>query len=271
MVNVGLLHPGDMGTFLGSAILAAGHDVLWVGEGRSPATRARAETARFVDIGSLAGLVRAAPVIISVCPPESALEVAGSVADAGFPGLYVDVNAVSARTVRSIAELLPVVVDAAVIGGPTTDDAVLHLAGARAVDAAAIFDPTVVRTQLHDGPLGTASTLKACYAASSKAVTALLLAARAAARASGVEDALVAEWARTTPDVLDRSDSSLRRIGAKAWRFEGEMTEAADVFAGLGAPDGFSVAAAEVFSRLADLRDASYTPADVLDRIARSP
>jgi hypothetical protein len=49
------------------------------------------------------------------------------------------------------------------------------------------------------------------------------------------------------------------------------MTEAADVFDGAGVPSGFSSAAAEVFARLADLRDVSYVPADVLTRVAKSP
>jgi 3-hydroxyisobutyrate dehydrogenase-like beta-hydroxyacid dehydrogenase len=266
-MRVGLLHPGAMGAFLGSGIAAIGHDVVWASEGRSAATRERA--AGFADVSSLAELVRTADVIISVCPPESALDVADAVAVLGFSGLYVDANAVSARTVQSIAALLPEVVDGAVIGGPSSDDAMLHLAGDRAVEAAALFDPAVVRTQVQDGGIGTASTIKACFAASSKAVTALLLATRAAAHAAGVEDVLVAEWARTMPDVLRRSDSSLRQIGAKAWRFGGEMREAADVFDSVGVPSGFSRAAAEVFGRLADLRDLPYGPDDVLERIAR--
>jgi 3-hydroxyisobutyrate dehydrogenase-like beta-hydroxyacid dehydrogenase len=258
-----------MGAFLGSGIASAGHEVVWAGEGRSAATRSRA--AGFTDVGSIAGLVGSTPVIISICPPESALELARAVADNGFAGLYVDANAVSARTVQAIAELLPEVVDGAVIGGPSSRAAVLHLAGQRSAELATLFDPAVVQTMLHDGPVGTASTLKACYAASSKAVTALLLAARAAARSAGVEDALLAEWARTMPDVVQRSDSTLRQIGAKAWRFGPEMTEAADVFDGFGVPDGFSRAAAEVYARLADLQEIPYTPDDVLDRIARSP
>jgi 3-hydroxyisobutyrate dehydrogenase-like beta-hydroxyacid dehydrogenase len=257
-----------MGGFLGSGIASAGHDVVWASEGRSAATRARADA--FTDAGSLEQLVRTADAIISVCPPASALDVARAVAGCGFAGLYVDANAVSVRTVRAIDELLPDVVDGAVIGGPSSDGAMMHLAGDRAAEAADLFDPAVVPTRLHAGPVGTASTVKACYAASSKAVTAVLLAARAAARTAGVEDVLLAEWARTMPEVVARSDSSLRHIGAKAWRFGPEMTEAADVFNGLGVPDGFSLAAAEVFTRLADLRDMPYTPGDVLDRIMTS-
>ena len=268
-MRVGLLHPGAMGAFLGAGLASAGHEVLWAGHGRSPATRARA--AGYTDVGSIDEIVHSAAAIVSICPPEIALEVAGSVADLGFDGLYVDANAVSVRTVRAIDALLPDVVDASVIGGPSTDSAVLHLAGKRALDAAAMFDPAIVHTRLHDGPVGTASTLKACYAASSKAVTALLLATRAAARGGGVEDALLAEWERTMPEVVGRSDASLGQIGAKAWRFGAEMLEAADVFDGLGVPSGFSRAAAEVYERLADLRDIPYSPADVLDRVAGIP
>jgi len=245
-----------MGAFLGSGLASAGHEVVWASHGRSGQTRTRA--AAFTDVGSLGEVVRTAPVIISVCPPESALQVARAVAGLGFTGLYLDANAVSARTVQAIADLLPDVLDGAVIGGPSTEEAVLHVAGGRAADAAAIFDPAVVRTEIHEGTVGTASTLKACYAASTKAVTALLLATRAAARAAGVEDVLVAEWARTMPEVLSRSDSSLQSIGAKAWRFSAEMDEAGDVFDDRGVPSGFSRAAAEVFARLADLRDVPY-------------
>ncbi len=266
-MKVGLLHPGAMGTFLGSGITAAGHEVLWAGQKRSAATRDRA--AGFTDVGSLAELVRTSDVIISVCPPESALEVAGAVAGLGFSGLYVDANAVSARTLRVISASLPHVVDGAVIGGPSSDDAMLHLAGDRALEVAALFDPTVVRAQVHDGGIGTASTIKVCYAASSKAVTALLLTARAAAHKAGVEEVLLAEWARTMPDTVHRSDNSLRQIGAKAWRFGGEMSEAANGFDDLGAPSGFSHAAAEVYARLADLRDVPYGPDEVLERITR--
>ena len=266
-MKIGVLHPGAMGAFLGSGLVAGGHDVVWASDGRSAATAARA--AGFRDVGTLPALVRSANAIVSVCPPESALDVALAVGATGFAGLYVDANAVSARTVQEIETIFPAVVDGAVIGGPSTDDAVLHLSGGRAGEAGALFDPRVVRTRVHDGPVGTASTVKACYAASSKAVTALLLAARAAARRAGLEEVLVGEWARTMPDALERTERSLGQIGAKAWRFGAEMTEAADVFDGLGVPSGFSRAAGEVFDRLADLRDVPYTPADVLTRLAR--
>jgi hypothetical protein len=38
-----------------------------------------------------------------------------------------------------------------------------------------------------------------------------------------------------------------RRLDGKAWRWAGEMQEAAATLAELGVPDGFSLAAAEVY------------------------
>src|SRR5580700_4507546 len=105
--TVGLLHPGEMGAAVGQCLAAAGHRVLWVPEGRSAASAARAAAAGLTAAsGGLAGLVREADVIVSVCPPHAALGVARQVAlalpGAGFCGVYADANAVSPATAREI-------------------------------------------------------------------------------------------------------------------------------------------------------------------------
>lgn len=264
MTTVGLLHPGQMGAFLGGAVLAAGHEVLWVGASRSGATRARA--AAFTEVVDLVELAGRTDIVLSVCPPGAALEVAAALAAAGFSGRYVDANAVSPATMDRVADLLPEVdvIDGAVIGGPSSDDAVLHLAGPGADAAAHLFDPATLTVRVLDGPFGSASALKACYALTSKAVTAALLTAHAAAETSGVAPELVAEWERTQPGVADRVAGAQRRIGGKAWRFGAEMAEAAAYLRSAGLPDGFSAAAADVFDRLAPLRDTpDADPADV--------
>src|ERR1700731_2094974 len=105
MSEVGLLHPGEMGAAVGQCLAAAGHRVLWVPEGRSTASAARAAAAGLTaaTVG-LAGLVREADVIVSVVPPHAALGLARQVA--GFGGVYVDANAVSPATAREIATLV---------------------------------------------------------------------------------------------------------------------------------------------------------------------
>jgi len=82
---VGVLHPGEMGAAVGAELTRAGTMVVWASEGRSEATRARAGEARLEDVGSVDELRRASDVILSICPPHGALEVAHSVA--GFAGL----------------------------------------------------------------------------------------------------------------------------------------------------------------------------------------
>src|SRR2546425_1087536 len=63
---------------------------------------AGAEAAGLPDTGSLADLVGRADLVLCICPPEAAREVAASVVAAGFAGLYVDANAVSPATAAAI-------------------------------------------------------------------------------------------------------------------------------------------------------------------------
>ncbi|HEY5296062.1 MAG TPA: DUF1932 domain-containing protein [Gaiellaceae bacterium] len=51
---VGVLHPGAMGSAVGDALCACGHEVLWASEGRSAETRERA--AGFRDVRTVAEL-----------------------------------------------------------------------------------------------------------------------------------------------------------------------------------------------------------------------
>jgi 3-hydroxyisobutyrate dehydrogenase-like beta-hydroxyacid dehydrogenase len=69
--TIGLLHPGEMGAAVGRCLAGAGHRVLWVPEGRGPASAARAEAAevyrryspaeRAGDEAGLDALVRNSP------------------------------------------------------------------------------------------------------------------------------------------------------------------------------------------------------------------
>src|SRR5579862_4343203 len=116
--TVGLLHPGEMGAAVGQCLVAAGHRVLWLPEGRSPASAARAAAAGLTAAASgLAGLVGEADVIMSVVPPHAALDVARQVAGSGFGGVYVDANAVAPATALEIAGIVGAgYVDGGIIG-----------------------------------------------------------------------------------------------------------------------------------------------------------
>jgi 3-hydroxyisobutyrate dehydrogenase-like beta-hydroxyacid dehydrogenase len=240
-VIVGLLHPGEMGAAIGDALRAGGHDVIWASEGRSEDTRARATGLR--DVGTLDALVAEAELILSVCPPHAALEVAR--ATQFFAGTYVDANAVSPMRAAEVAALHPRFVDGGIIGPPphAAGDTRLYLSGAQAADVARLFSGSIVDARV----VPDASALKMAYAAWSKGTAALLLAVRDVARHFGIEDALADEWRLSQPELFERLASAERSAAKKGWRWVGEMEEIADTFEAAGDPDGFHRAAAEVY------------------------
>jgi 3-hydroxyisobutyrate dehydrogenase-like beta-hydroxyacid dehydrogenase len=240
-VIVGLLHPGAMGAALGDALQTGSHEVLWASEGRSPATRARAAGLR--DVGTIDALVDESELLLSVCPPHAALDVAA--VTGGFGGLYVDANAISPATAQEAAAFHARFVDGGIVGSPPRrpGTTTLYLSGDEAPAVAALFEGSVVATRI----VADASALKMTYAAWSKGTAALLLAIRDVARANGVWDDLQAEWRESAPELPARLEAAERSAAEKGWRWIGEMEEIADTFAAAGAPDGFHRAAAEVY------------------------
>ncbi len=266
MTTIGLLHPGDMGSVVGACAVAGGSRVLWASEGRSAGTRDRAAAAGLEDAGQLAAVVAGSDVVVSVCPPHAALDLARAVVALRFFGLFVDANAVSPATAREIGAAVEaggaVFVDGGLIGPPprAAGTTRLYLSGREAKRAAALFDGTRLETiAMSDAP-GAASALKMAYAAYTKGVSALLMGVRALAAAEGVDDALLAEWHRSQPDLPKRSESAARDNARKAWRFVGEMEEITATFEAAGLPGDFHGAAAEIYRRLAIYKDATTPP-----------
>ena len=279
MTTIGILHPGDMGSVVGACAVAAGARVLWASEGRSAGSRERAAAAGLEDARTVAAVVAASDVIVSVCPPHAAIDVARDVAGRRFAGLFVDANAVAPGTAREIGAIVEAggatFVDGGLIGPPPRNagSTRLYLSGREAKRAAALFESSALEAiAIGDGP-GAASALKMTYAAYTKGSSALLMAIRALAAAEGVDDALLAEWRRSQPDLPKRSEAAARDNARKAWRFVGEMEEIAATFAAAGLPGGFHEAAAEIYARLADYKDAATPPsmADLVAPLTRRP
>ncbi|WP_433283928.1 DUF1932 domain-containing protein [Pseudonocardia sp. CA-142604] len=256
---IGVLHPGAMGAALGAALKPVAGAVIWAAAGRSNATSKRAELADLIGVPDVAALAARSHVIVSICPPHAAVDVAEQVAaalaDRPDRPIYVDANAVSPDTVRRIGTVLGAenVVDGAVIGPPAWEagHTVLLLSGAHAATVAELFAGSPFEARVLGPDLGSASALKACYAMQSKAMPAVWLAVAAAARGYGVQDALGELLARDGVDLAGVLDKLSAQAGPKAWRWVGEMEEAADTVAGVGVPDGFSRAAAEMYRRMA--------------------
>lgn len=264
--TVGLLHPGKMGSFVGKSIADAGVRVLWCSDGRSPATAARAEADGLEAVSTLAELVSASDIVLSVCPPHAAEEQAAAVAACGFDGIYVDGNAVSPATSRTVAETVEgagaTFVDGGIIGVPTTNhgETRLYLSGELAPHVASILNgPGYLEVIPIDGPPGAASALKMAYSTWTKAGSAMLAAILAMTQNEGVYDALMSEWARSHPELEARA-ARLKGGAAKAWRFVGEMEEMADTYEANGLPRGFHEAAADIYRRLVQFKDDPDAP-----------
>ena len=250
MTVVGVLHPGEMGAAVAAALRE--HAVLWASAGRSEATAERARAAGLEDAGDIGELCRRCQILLSICPPHAAVDVAR--AASGFTGIYVDANAIAPDTAREIAKLQPSFVDGGIVGPPPGRPGTtrLYLSGAESEQIAALFAGTNVDARVLSAEPGAASALKAAYAGWTKGSAALLLTVRELARAEGVEDALLEEWRLSIPELAERLAGAERSAHRKGWRWIGEMEEIAQSMAAQDLPAGFHEAAAEVFRRTAE-------------------
>ena len=263
--TIALLHPGDMGAAIGACLVSRGHRVVWASERRSAESRARAAAAGLDDLKSLARAVEASEIVLSVCPPHGALDLADAVAELEFDGLYVDANAIAPDTTREVGAIVEAAgarfVDGGIIGPPPVEAGLmrLYLAGAQAKEVAALFDGSHAKGIVLPGEVGAASALKACYAGWNKGSIALLAAIRTLAQSEGVDKELLAEWNNGIADIAKRSEA-ITTQSRKAWRWIAEMEEIAASFEAANLPRGFHEASAEIYRKLEGFKDAEKTP-----------
>jgi 3-hydroxyisobutyrate dehydrogenase-like beta-hydroxyacid dehydrogenase len=277
--TIALLHPGKMGVTIGAAAATSGARVVWVSHLRSDATRERAKKAGLTDVETLSNAVRQSDVILSVCPPHAALELARAVTERHFTGVYVDANAVNRATAEKIGATLvnagATFVDGGIIGSPVerTGTTRLYLSGSRARDVAELFAASMLEAKAIGEIPGAASALKLAYAAWTKCTDALLLAIRAYATIEEVDQALLEEWRLSQPQLERRCLQAAAVATPKAWRYAGEMKEIATTFEAAGLPAGFHAAAAEICARLScfkDITDPPLTVAAVVDALRKT-
>jgi 3-hydroxyisobutyrate dehydrogenase-like beta-hydroxyacid dehydrogenase len=271
--SIGLLHPGEMGAALGG-VLAREHPVWWASSGRSPASARRASAVGLTDVGSVEAIRDGCELIISICPPEAARDVAREVS--GFKGVYLDANAIAPATAREVAKLVEAgggsYLDGGIIGSPPTAGSPgtrLYLSGPDGPKISQLFSGTAVAARvLSDDPTA-ASALKMCFAAWTKGTIALLLDIRALAETLGETQALLAEWEGSMPELKDRSLLAAQQALTKGWRWRAEMEEIARTFRDADLPDGFHQAASDIFGALVRDEEAASAPS-TLDEVIKS-
>ncbi|MFD8789426.1 NAD(P)-dependent oxidoreductase [Streptomyces vinaceus] len=274
--TVGILHPGSMGAAVAACAATNAAAVLWCETGRSSASAARAVRFGLTPVAELAELLDRSDIVISLCPPAAAEDVARDVAVHHFDGVYVEANAINPERAQRIAALLEptaTVVDGGVVGSPPVGGKTpaLHLSGPAAATASieALFAGTAVRTAMLGTEVGKASALKLSYAAFQKTSRVLVALALGMAREYGVDQELIEVASRRTDSYLSEPQY-VAKTAARAWRWGPELEEAADALAAAGLPPEMLRAAASTLARWHEVKDVGeLTLTDALDRLAQ--
>ncbi|MGW2599993.1 DUF1932 domain-containing protein [Streptomyces klenkii] len=274
--TVGILHPGSMGAAVAACAATNAASIVWCEAGRSPASAARAAQFGLTSVATLSELADRSDIVISLCPPVAAEDVARDVAALGFTGVYVEANAISPERAQRIAALLApdaTVVDGGVVGSPPLGGKTptLYLSGpADATERIeALFASTAVRTAVLGTEVGKASALKLAYASFQKTSRVLVALAIGMAREHGVDQELIEVASRRTDSYLSEPQY-VAKTAARAWRWGPELEEAADALVAAGLPPEMLRAAAATLARWNDAKDAhELTLTDALDRLAQ--
>ena len=275
---VGILHPGEMGVSIAASAKNSGCEVYWASQGRSASTRERVAKVGLHEAATVAELCVKCGIVISVCPPHAAEDVANEVIRCGFRGLFVDANAIAPQRTTKIAEAMAAAgiafVDGGIIGFPAwkPHTTCLYLSGPRSEEVASCFSAGPLDTKVLGDQIGKASALKMCYAANTKGTVALLAAIVATAENLGVRAALFEQWRHDDPALPAQVEKRIQANAPKAWRFVGEMEEISRTFHDAGSPGEFHAGAADIYARLARFKDARTPPSleEILSALTES-
>ncbi|MEU9321445.1 DUF1932 domain-containing protein [Streptomyces sp. NPDC048295] len=273
--TVGILHPGNMGAAVAACAATNAASVLWCEAGRSTASAARAAQFGLTSVGTLRELLDRSDIVISLCPPAAAEDLARDVAGHRFAGVYVEANAIAPERARRIAALLEpdaTVVDGGVVGSPPVGGKTptLYLSGPAVATERieALFAGTAVQTAVLGTEIGKASALKLAYASFQKTSRVLVALAIGMAREHGVDQELIEVASKRTESYLSEPQY-VAKTAARAWRWGPELEEAADALAAASLPPEMLRAAASTLARWHEVKDDSeLTLTDALDRLA---
>jgi 3-hydroxyisobutyrate dehydrogenase-like beta-hydroxyacid dehydrogenase len=249
--------------------------VMWCETGRSAASTQRAAQFGLMAVPTLPELLDRSDIVISLCPPAAAEDLARDVAGHRFAGVFVEANAISPERTQRIAALLKpdaTFVDGGVVGSPPVGGKTptLYMSGpASATERIeALFASTAVRTSVLGTEVGKASALKLSYASFQKTSRVLVALAVGIAREHGVDQELIEVASKRTDSYL-AEPQYVAKTAARAWRWGPELEEAADALAAAGLPPEMLRAAASTLARWHEVKDDSeLTLTDALDRLA---
>ncbi|MGI9383440.1 MAG: DUF1932 domain-containing protein [Methyloligellaceae bacterium] len=257
--TVAILSPGEMGAAVGKAFVDNGFSVITTLEGRSEPTRERALASGFQDEGSLADVIAAADIVLSILPPATAPAQAEAVAAAmrktGKTPPYADCNAIAPDTTIRIGQIIADTganyIDGGIIGNPPgkSKPTRFYVSGPGATAMNVFDDKGIVVHQC--GPVvGRGSAVKMVYAGITKGTSALHAAMLIAAERLEVADELHGELQSGQSAIYERMERMTPALPAVSDRYIGEMLEIAKTMASCDMPPGFHEGAADLYGLL---------------------
>jgi 3-hydroxyisobutyrate dehydrogenase-like beta-hydroxyacid dehydrogenase len=233
--KIGIMSIGEMGFHWANLLKSHGVEVLTYDKDRGEVSRKRGENAGAKSVASMAELVQAAELIVSIVVPSAATRVAAKVAEAAAQTgrkdlLFLDANAISPMTADEIAKTLAPAkvnfVDGCIIGSAAKmgKGTIVYVSGpdaARMQDLEAFDIPIKVL-----GPsTNQASAFKIVYAGLTKGLQGLFCELFMGARRFGLLDEVRAQYEESFPGLLDKVSSSIVGLRIHAGRRAEEMDE----------------------------------------------
>jgi 3-hydroxyisobutyrate dehydrogenase-like beta-hydroxyacid dehydrogenase len=211
-MRIGLVGYGEVGSILGSALVARGAawvgawDILMPDPAQGPAMRARARDAKVENAGSLAALLARADVVLSAVTASQAVAVAREAVPAIRRGTwFVDLNSASPGAKQEMSRLIDGAgghfVEAAVMTSvpPYGIKVPMLLGGREAASLRELLAPLGFAMEVAADRVGVASAIKMCRSVMIKGMEAIVTESFTAARAYGVEDRVLASLHETFP------------------------------------------------------------------------
>ena len=269
--TVAILSPGDMGHTVGRVLDEHGLRVITCLAGRSERTRSLAKSANIGDVPTYNALVAEADVLLSILVPAEAKTAARAIAKAitetGKSLLYADCNAIAPQTVCEIGTIITAAggrfVDASIIGAPPRrPGATRFYASGPDVETFAALSQFGLDVRPLGNQIGHASSLKMCYAALTKGLTALCTELLTAAEVLGVSEPLKAEFKLSQAAHYERMERGLPTMPPKARRWVSEMEEIASTFAHVGLTPKILEGAADMYRLVSETPLADLAPED---------
>jgi 3-hydroxyisobutyrate dehydrogenase-like beta-hydroxyacid dehydrogenase len=261
---------GEMGAAVARVLATGGLRIVTALNERSPRTVSLADAAGAIDVGTVAAAAEAADVFLSIVPPGQAWamaeEVASSLRTNHRELLFLDCNAVSPATASRIGTTLVAAgvrfVDAGIIGFPPSpgpQSTRFYVSGPNAEQALELgrygLDLRLI------GPeVGQASTLKMCYGALTKGLTALGVLSLTTAARRGLTHQLMGELELSQPALLAWLEGMLTSSPPKSYRWIAEMEEIAVTFDSTDLGKEVFLGVADVYRALAESGPGRETP-----------